>query len=167
MDLNKNFELKLKTTEPNASVMKFNNKSDMININENKDIEEKPRNNQIEYFDISKKTFFDIEESKIIELVEDVTMNIKETKRTEILNPSALLAPQDGSDLKNDSIFNENEDDLNNEIMHIQNFSHTLEAAMLWCDSQNLMRILNSKEKNVKQTGAEMEKIETEIFKGG
>ena len=40
MDLNKNFELKLKTTEPNASVMKFNNKSNVININENKDIEE-------------------------------------------------------------------------------------------------------------------------------
>ena len=75
MDLNKNFELKLKTTEPNASVLKFINTSIMTNINENKDIEEKPRNNQIEYFDIS-KTFFDIEESKIIELEEDVTTNI-------------------------------------------------------------------------------------------
>jgi hypothetical protein len=70
MDLNKNFELKLKTTSPNAFVMKFSNKS--ININESKDIEGKPRNNQI---DIS-KTFFDIEESKIIELEEDVTTNI-------------------------------------------------------------------------------------------
>lgn len=166
MDLNKIFELKLKTTEPNAFVIKFSNKSIRININENKDIEEKPRNNQIVYFDIS-KTFFDIEESKIIELEEDVTMNIKETKRTEISDPSAPLAPQDGSELKIDSIFNENEDNLNNEMMHIQNFNHTLEAAMLWCDSRDFMRILNSKEKNVKQTGAEMEKIETEIFKGG
>ena len=92
---------------------------------------------------------------------------IKETKRTEILNPSALLAPQDGSELKIDSIFNENEDDLNNEMMHIQNFSHTLEAGMLWCNSRDFMRILNSKEKIVKQTGSEMDKIETEIFKGG
>ena len=75
MDLNKNFELKLKTNKPNASVMKFSIKGIMININENKDIEEKPRNNQIEYFDIG-KTFFDIEESKIIELEEDVTTNI-------------------------------------------------------------------------------------------
>ena len=166
MDLNKNFELKLKTTEPNASVMKFSNKSILININENKDIEEKPRSNQIEYFDIS-KTFFDIEESKIIELEEDVTMNIKETRRTEILDSKASLAPQAGSELKIDSIFNENEDDLNNEMMHIQSFSHTLEAGMLWCNSRDCMRILNSKEKIVKQTGAEMEKIETEIFKGG
>ena len=73
MDLNKNFELKLKTTKPNAFVMKFSNKS--ININESKDIEGKPRNNKIDYFDIS-KTFFDVEESKIIELEEDVTTNI-------------------------------------------------------------------------------------------
>ena len=166
MDLNENFELKLKTTEPNASVMKFSNKSIMIDINENKDIEEKPRNNQIEYFDIS-KTFFDIEESKIIELEEDVTLNIKETKRTEISDPQASLAYQDGSELKIDSIFNENEDNLNKEMMHIQNVSHTLEAGMLWCNSRDCMRILNSKEKIVKQTGSEMEKIETEIFKGG
>ena len=138
MDLNKNFELKLKTTEPNASVMKFSNKTIMINIDENKDIEEKPRNNQIEYFDIS-KTFFDIEESKIIELEEDVTMNIKETKRTEITDSKASLAPQKGSELKIDSIFNENEDDLNKEMMHIQNFSHTLESAMLWCNSRDCM----------------------------
>ena len=161
MDLNKNFELKLKTTEPNASVMKFNNKSNMININEN--IEEKPRNNQIEYFDISKKTFFDIEESKIIELEEDVTMNIKETRKTEILDPKASIASQVGSELEISSIFNENEDDLNKEMMHIQNFSHTLEAGMLWCNSRDFMRILNSKEK----TEAEIEKVETEIFKGG
>ena len=157
MDLNKNFELKIKTTEPNASVMKFSNKSIMIDINENKDIEEKPRNNQIEYFDIS-KTFFDIEESKIIELEEDVTMNIKETKRTEISDSKASLAPQKGRELKIDLIFNENEDDLNNEMKPIQNFSHTLDAAMLWCDSRDCMRILNSKGKIVKQTGATVEK---------
>ena len=167
MDLNKNFELKLKTTEPNAFVMKFNNKSNMININENKDIEEKPRNNQVQYYDISKKTFFDIEESKIIELEEDVTMNIKETRKTEILDPKASIASQVGSELDISSIFNENEDDLNKEMMHIQNFSHTLEAGMLWCNSRDFMRILNSKEKIVKQTGSEMDKIETEIFKGG
>ena len=166
MDHNKNFELKLKTTEPNASVIKFSNTSIMTNINESKDIEEKPRNNLIEYFNIS-KTFFDIEESKIIELEEDVTMNIKETKRTEISDPQASLAYQDGSELKIDSIFNKNEDNLNKEMMHIQNFSHTLEAGMLWCNSRDCMRILNSKEKILKQTEAEIEKVETEIFKGG
>ena len=122
MDLNKIFELKPNTTRPNASVMKLSNKSIMIDINENKDIEEKPRNNQIEYFDIS-KTFFDIEESRIIELEEDVTMNIKETKRIEILDLKASLAPQKGRELKIDLIFNENEDDLNNEMKPIQNFS--------------------------------------------
>ena len=83
------------------------------------------------------------------------------------MDPSAPLAPQGGSELRIDSIFNENEDNLNYEIRHIQNFSDTLEAAMLWFHSRNLMRILKSKEKIVKQAGDELEKNETEIFKGG
>ena len=73
-------------------------------------------------------------------------MNKNKTKRTEILDPKFSLGPQAGSELKIDSIFIENEDNLNNEMTHIQTFSQTLEGAMLWCNSREFMRIMNSGE---------------------
>ena len=99
-------------------------------------------------------------------------MNIEKPKRTEILDPKALLGPQAGSELKIDSIFNENEDKLSNEMKHIQKFSHTLEAAMLWCDSRDLMRIMNSREiiekanklKKVIESARDLSNVDMVIF---